>query len=152
MDLGRIREIAERTARMEGVELVVVEWLGSPRQRVLRILIEKPDGSVSHRECERVSQHLGTVLDVEDLIPNRYVLEVASPGLDRKFYRRDDYERFSGRRVKVRLKQRSVALGRKSFEGRLLGIADEQVRFEVDGQEITVPFSDIAQTNLVFVW
>ncbi|MFQ5816718.1 MAG: ribosome maturation factor RimP [Terriglobia bacterium] len=152
LELERIRGIAERVVSSEGLELVAVEWLGSPRHRVLRILIDKPAGAVSHRECELVSQQIGTILDVEDLIASRYVLEVASPGLERKFYRPADYERFSGRRVKVRLKQRSPTVGKKTFEARLLGYAQGQVRLEVDGQEVAIPDAEIAQANLVFEW
>ncbi|MBI4462018.1 MAG: ribosome maturation factor RimP [Acidobacteria bacterium] len=152
VELERIREIAERVAGSEGLELVTVEWHGSGRHRVLRIFIDRPEGGVSHRDCEVVSQQVGTILDVEDLIPYHYVLEVASPGLDRKLYRPADYERFSGRRVKVRLKHRSATLGRKNLEGRLVGYAEGLVRLEVDGQEVTIPYAEIAQTNLVFEW
>lgn len=151
-ELERIREIAEQVARSEGLELVTVEWHGSPRHGVLRILIDKPAGGVSHRDCELVSQQVGTILDVEDLIVSRYVLEVASPGLERKFYSPADYERFSGRRVKVRLKQRSAILGKKTFEARLLGYTEGQVRLEVDSQEVAIPYGEIAQANLVFEW
>ncbi|MFQ5926816.1 MAG: ribosome maturation factor RimP [Terriglobia bacterium] len=152
LQLERIRAIAERVARSEGLDLVAVEWAGSPRHRLLRVLIDNPARPVSHRECELVSQQMGTILDVEDLIPARYVLEVASPGLDRKFYRPADYERFSGRRVKVRLKHHSPTVGRKTFEARLVGYAQGQVRLEVDGQEVAIPDAEIAQTNLVFEW
>lgn len=152
LEVERIREIAKRVVRSEGLELVTVEYLGSPRHRVLRILIDKPAGGISHRECERVSQQVGTILDVEDVMESSYVLEVASPGLDRKFYSPTDYERFAGRRVKVKLKRLSPLVGRKTFEGRLVSYADGEVRLEVDGREVMIPYGDIAQTNLVFEW
>lgn len=152
MEFEHIREIVERVTRSEGLELVALEWMGSPRHRLLRILIDKPEGGVSHRECELVSQQVGTILDVEDVISSRYVLEVASPGLDRKLYRPADYERFSGRRVKVRLKQHSPAVGAKTFEARLVGYAEGLVRLEVEGREVSFPYEEITQTNLVVEW
>ena len=152
VELERICEIAERVTRSEGLELVAVEWAGSPRHRVVRIFIDKPPAGVTHRDCELVSQQVGTILDVEDLIATRYVLEVASPGLDRKLFRPDDFEHFAGRRVKVRLKQRSATLGTKTFEARLLGYADGQVRLGVEDQEVVIPYDEIAQANLVVEW
>jgi len=149
LELERIREIAERVTRAEGLELVAVEWAGSPRQGVLRIFIEKPDGGLTHQHCQLVSEQVGTILDVEDLIPCHYVLEVASPGLDRKLYQPADYERFKGRRIKVRLKQRSATLGKKTFEAHLLGYADGVVSLAVEAQEFRIPYADIAQANLV---
>ena len=92
---------------------------------------------------------MGTILDVEDLIPCHYVLEVASPGLDRKLYQPADYARFQGRRIKVRLKQRLAALGKKTFQARLLGYADGVVSLAVNEQELRIPYADIAQANLV---
>ena len=83
MELERIRDAAERAARTAGVEVVDIEWkIG--KQRFLRVYIDKP-GGISHRDCQAVSEQLGVLLDVEDLVPGpRYVLEVSSPGLDRK--------------------------------------------------------------------
>ena len=149
MELERIREIAERVTRSEGLELVAVEWAGSPRQGVLRIFIDKPEGGISHHECQLISEQVGTILDVEDLIPCHYVLEVASPGLDRRLYQPADYERFKGRRIKLRLKQPSVAVGKKTFEARLVGYADGVVSVAVDDQQFRIPYAEIAQANLV---
>lgn len=149
MELERIREIAERVTRSEGLELVAVEWAGSPRQGVLRIFIDKPEGGISHHECQLISEQVGTILDVEDLIPCHYVLEVASPGLDRRLYQPADYERFKGRRIKLRLKQPSAAVGKKTFEARLLGYADGVVSVAVDDQQFRIPYAEIAQANLV---
>jgi ribosome maturation factor RimP len=108
MDLDRIQNLAQRVADSEGLELVAVEWSGSARQGTLRIIIDRQDGGVGHQDCQAISEQMGTLLDVDDLVPGRYLLEVASPGLDRRLYKPADYQRFQGRRVKVRLKQRPL--------------------------------------------
>lgn len=148
MDLERIRNIAERVAGSEGLELVAVEWAGRPGQGVLRLIIDRPQASTSHRDCQAVSEQVGAILDVEDLIPGHYVLEVASPGLDRKLYQPADYERFRGRRVKVRLKQRSAELGARRFTATLEGLADGLVSFGVEGKTVQVPYDQIDAVNL----
>lgn len=149
MNLDQIRSIAERVVDSEELELVAVAWAGSDRQGVLRITIDRPAGSISHRDCQAVSEQVGTLLDVEDLIPGRYRLEVASPGLDRKLYKPGDYERYRGRRVKVRLKQRLPELGGRRFTAQLQGLADGVVSFERDGQTLRIPYENIDSVNLV---
>lgn len=149
MDLERIRSLAERVARSEGLELATVEWAGSPRQGVLRLIIDRPRGAISHGDCQVVSQQLGVLLDVEDLIPGRYVLEVASPGLDRRLYKPADYERFRGRRVRVRLKQRLPELGGRRFTADLEGLAEGVVSFRLEGRRLRVPYDNIDRVNLV---
>src|ERR1043165_1373979 len=93
---ARVREIAGRAAEERGLELVHVELAGGARTPVLRVFIDKP-GGVTHEDCSEVSQHISTVLDVEDFIPGSYTLEVSSPVLERGLYSRSDYERFAGR-------------------------------------------------------
>jgi len=153
MDLERIREAAERVARSEGVEVVDVEWKVG-KQRFLRVYIDKPEG-ISHRDCELVSQQLSVILDVEDLVPgSRYILEISSPGLDRKLTKPADYERFVGRLAKiwtgepVALEPGSTASS-KFFEGRLAGYSDGKVQLEVKGRLIALPFAGIRKANLV---
>ncbi|MGH9779813.1 MAG: ribosome maturation factor RimP [Candidatus Acidiferrales bacterium] len=148
MDLDRIRQMAEGVAGSEGLELVNLEWAGPLGRGVLRLIIDRPDGAVSHRDCEAMSRQLGALLDVGDLVEGRYTLEVASPGLDRRLYKPADYDRFRGRRVKVRLRQPAPGLGRK-FQARLEGLAGGVVSFEVDGQAVQVPYDDIDAVNLV---
>src|SRR5215831_9895236 len=101
----KIRDIAERVGASEGIEIVDVELRGGGRSRMLRIYIDKPDG-VSHADCERISHDVGTILDVEDVVPgDSYTLEVSSPGVERKLSKPRDFERFIGQKVKVVLKE-----------------------------------------------
>ena len=119
--------MAERVAASEGLHLVDVELKGSSSNQLLRVYIDKTAG-VSHADCALVSEQLGAMLDVEDLIPGRYVLEVSSPGLDRKLTRPSDFTYFAGRRARLVLKE---ALGeQKVLEGRLVGFENGRVRLD----------------------
>ncbi len=173
MDLQKIRAAAERVARSEGLEVVDVEWkIG--KQRFLRVYIDRvpqrilaanaafaaeaagadigdPDPKISHADCERVSQQLSVILDVEELIEGPgYILEISSPGLDRALKTPTDFERFTGRLAKI---STTEPVGdAKFFEGRLAGFTDGKVRMELKGREaksVEVPLNMIRKANLV---
>lgn len=116
LEVGKIREIADRVAADSGLEVVDVEMRGSGKQRMLRVFIDKPAG-VTHEDCANFSREFGTILDVEDAVSGAYLLEVSSPGLDRKLYKSADYERFQGSLVK--LSTFEPIDGNRHFEGRL---------------------------------
>src|ERR1700683_1709037 len=146
MQLEKGREAAERVAGSLGLEIFDVEWkIG--KQRLLRGYIDRLPGpqnpeerGITHKDCERVSEQLSVILDVEDLIPGpSYVLEVSSPGLDRKLIKPADYERFTGRLAKIWLTE---ALEKQSYwEGRLAGFADGIVKLAVKDREIAIPYA-----------
>jgi ribosome maturation factor RimP len=116
-DVEQVRAIADRTAGSRGLEVVDVELRGGGKARMLRVFIDKP-GGVTHEDCAEFSRELGTILDVEDVVPgNSYLLEVSSPGLDRKLFRPVDFERFTGSRIK--LTTRAPLNGNRHFEGKL---------------------------------
>src|SRR5689334_25038609 len=101
---SKIEEIAQRVTESEGMELVEVEVKGGGGSRLVRISIDKPQG-VTHADCELVSHQVGTILDVEDVVPGgRYTLEVSSPGVERKLVKPRDFERFQGKKVRVTLR------------------------------------------------
>ncbi len=129
VDLETIREMAERVATSEGLHLVDVELKGGNANQLLRVYIDKPAG-VSHADCALVSEQLSAMLDVEDLFPGRYVLEVSSPGLDRKLTKPSDFTYFVGRRARVVLKE-AVGDQQKVLEGRLAGFEDGRVRLDL---------------------
>ena len=154
MDLIPIRAAAERVARSQGLEVFDVEWkIG--KQRLLRVYLDRPPGpenpeslGVSHNDCQRVSEELSVILDVEDLVPGpSYVLEISSPGLDRKLIKPADYERFVGRRAKIWLNEPFE--DQKFWEARLAGYADGMVKLAVKDREIAVPYGSIQKANLV---
>jgi ribosome maturation factor RimP len=167
VNLEKIREAAERVARSEGLEVVDVEWkIG--KQRFLRVYIDRlpamnpaealeeewvadPYAQVSHADCERVSQQLSVILDVEELVPGPgYILEISSPGMDRALKTAADFQRFRGRLAKV---STTEPIGEaKFFEGRLLGFEEGKVRLELKGKEartVGIPFEIIRKANLV---
>lgn len=147
-DREAIGEIIERVAAREGLELVHWEAVGPRNNFVLRIYIDKP-GGVTHGDCERVSNQVGTLLDVEDLISNRYVLEVSSPGIERGLYKRADYERFSGSRIKVRVSE--PIDGQRNFRGKLIGLIDEKISLDADGRgQIEIPYEQIVKANIEY--
>ena len=154
MDLAKIREAAERVAGSIGVEIVDVEWkIG--KQRLLRVYIDRPPSpeqrigsGVSHSDCEALSEQLSVILDVEDLVPGSgYVLEVSSPGLDRKLLKLSDYEKFSGRLARVWLNE--PVENAKYFEGRLAACTDGMVQLSVRDRTISFPYENIRKANLV---
>ena len=148
VDREAIGGIIGRVAEREGLELVHWELAGPAGNFVLRIFIDKPAG-VSHSDCEVVSHQVSTLLDVEDLIPNRYTLEVSSPGLERGLYKRGDYERFAGSRLKLRTVE--PIDGQRNFRGRLIGIDDQNIRFDADGRgQIEIPYEKILKANIEY--
>jgi ribosome maturation factor RimP len=149
--VARITEIAHRAGDSEGIEIVDVEFLGSGRARVLRIVIDRPQG-VSHADCEFISQQVGTILDVEDVIPgDSYTLEVSSPGLERKLSKATDFEKFVGRKAKVVL--REPVENQRHWEGKLAGISEGMVALEAStGKLVHFPFAQVQKANLKFEW
>src|SRR6202795_2261888 len=154
MQLEKVREAAERGAGSLGLQIFDIEWKVG-KQRMLRVYIDRlpgpqnPEGlGVTHKDCERVSEQLSVILDVEDLGPGpAYVLEVSSPGLDRKLIKAADYERFVGRLARVWMTE---AIEKQAYlEGRLAGYADGVVKFTVRDREIAVPYAGIKKANLV---
>src|SRR3954451_5589103 len=116
-NLERVRAVVGWVAASDGLEGVELEMRGGGKWRMLRIFIDKPDG-VTHEDCANLSREVGTILDVEDAIPGgSYLLEVSSPGLDRKLSRATDFERFVGNRIK--LTTRDLVNGNRHFEGTL---------------------------------
>jgi ribosome maturation factor RimP len=158
--VAKIVEIAERVADPEGIEIVDVQLLGAGRGRLLRIFIDRPAApaspdrphGVSHADCEFISQQVGTILDIEDVIPgDSYTLEVSSPGLERKLSKAKDFERFVGQKAKVVL--REPVENQRRWEGKLAGISEGIVALEpAAGRVIHFPLDQVQKANLKFDW
>jgi ribosome maturation factor RimP len=148
---SKIEEIALRVTESEGIELVEVEVKGNDGNRLVRISIDKPEG-VTHADCELVSQQVGTIFDVEDVVPGgHYTLEVSSPGIERKLLKARDFERFQGKKAKVWLRQ--PVEGKRYWEGTLSGMAAGNVSLEVEpGKTIGFAFDQVEKANLKFEW
>ena len=130
-----------------GYELVGVEFqTGGKSGGLLRVYIDSEAG-ISAEDCQKVSYQVSGVLDVEDPIPGHYTLEISSPGLDRMLFRKQDFDRFAGQLIKLRTVY--PIEGQRKFKGRLLGLQGENVVFEQDDMEISLPFDQIEQARLV---
>ena len=178
-DLDKIRQIAERVAGSSGLEVVEVEVCGSGKHRMLRVFIDRagavpaadrrhedrpiedrPDG-VTHEDCSRFSREFGTIVDVEDAVPGgSYVLEVSSPGLDRKLTKAADFERFRGQRVK--LTTREPVNNNRHFEGKLESFENGRLLLDLsaarkkkmrpkDGEaaKVEIELGNVEKANLV---
>ena len=149
----QVRALVERVAQSLGLELFDVQYRREAAGMVLRVQIDRPgpaataEESVSVEDCAKVSRDLSAVLDVEDVIPAAYTLEVSSPGLDRPLRGLDDYMRFMGRRAKLVLRQ--PVDGQSFFKGRLAGVNAGKVAVETDdGQQHLVAVDLITRANL----
>jgi ribosome maturation factor RimP len=129
-----------------GYELVGVEYQLRGRQGLLRVYIDKPSG-ITLDDCERVSHQVSGLLDVEDPIAGHYTLEVSSPGLDRPLFKAEDFERFAGSTVRLRLDP-SLA-GRRNMTGSLDGLEGDAAVIVEDGVRHTIPLRQIKQARLV---
>ena len=131
------RELTELVAE-EGLDLLATEIQGSGPRTVLRLVVDGPEG-VTLDQCAEISRQASAILDVEDPVRHPYTLEVSSPGIDRKLYRREDFTQFAGQTVNVRMEP-SYRVHRV-VSGELLGLDGEQVRLRTSsGDEVSLPY------------
>lgn len=154
-------EVEARLERM-GFELVEARWVGSPRRPILRVKMDLPDsipgeGGVSVDQCAQVSRELEPWLDAHPDVPERYVLEISSPGVERPLLRPRDWDRFTGNPVLVKGEGFPGGRGNR-LEGDLLGLEEGEggerlvaLRLE-DGEEVRIPLDRIKKAHLVFRW
>jgi ribosome maturation factor RimP len=153
----KVKEIVERVAASQGLEVWDVEFRGTGgKSRMLRVFIDKLAG-VTHEDCEYVSREVSTILDIEDPIKGAYVLEVSSPGLDRKLRGAADYERFKGSLLKLQTLE--PVNGTRNYEGRLQNFDGSRLTLELaakgkgkkqePGGTLEIELSNVAKANLV---
>jgi ribosome maturation factor RimP len=158
--VDKLRSVVSGPIEGAGYELVELEWKRETTGWVVRVFIDRPAHQqepgavtgVSLSDCERVSRELSAVLDVSDVVPQQYSLEVSSPGLDRPLRTRAHFARFVGKRAKVKL--HNGVDGRRNFAGTIKAVPDDEparVEFVVDdGKEYVLPLSDLEKANLVY--
>jgi ribosome maturation factor RimP len=159
--LARVREAAERVARSHGLDIFDVQLRRESIGIVLRVIIDRPDpgrattpdeDSVGIADCQRVSQDLSALLDVEDdgieqpALDQQYTLEVSSPGLDRPLRHAADYRRFTGRLAK--LVTHEPLEGQSAFSGRLAGMEEGVVLLQEGRRTHRVPLAQIKRGRL----
>jgi ribosome maturation factor RimP len=145
----KLQTILAPVVESEGMELVEVEYKLEGRDWVLRIFIDKAGGiTVDH--CSLISRQASDILDVEDLIPHHFTLEVSSPGLDRPLKKLSDYQRFQGKLA--RINTFAPLGGRKKYLGRIMGVEGESIllHIEAEDQKVSIPLKEIAKGHLEF--
>lgn len=143
---AELARLLEPTVEGLGYELADLELRIGGKDGVVRLFIDRPEG-VGLGDCEVVSRQVSALLDVEDPVPGHYVLEVSSPGLDRKLTKPAHYQRFVGEDVRVQM--RFPVEGRRRFRGKLLSADEETIEVEVDGMTHSLPMATIDSARLV---
>ena len=147
----KIRQLAEPLIEAEGMELIYAECLKMKSRWVVRLFLDK-EGGVTLDDCADISHQLGDILDVHDVPPGPYTLEVSSPGIERPLERDKDFLKYRGARVNLRLEGKIE--GRRHFRGELLdyevGDGGKILVVKADGKTIRIPREMVAKANLEF--
>jgi len=138
--------LVKNTVEGLGYQLWGYEYRPHSESALLRIFIENKDG-ISVDDCATVSRQIGAVLDVENIIPVAYILEVSSPGMDRVLFSSEQYQDYIGETLKVRT--RTPIDERRNFKGTLIKCIDSVVTVKIDNQEFDIPFESIDRARLV---
>lgn len=143
------KELGEMVAD-EGLNLLSTEVAGSGSKTIVRLVVDGRDG-VTLEQCASVSRQASALLDVDDPISHTYTLEVTSPGLDRKLYNRDDYRRFAGRPVKIRMQPTYRA--HRVVAGELVGLEGASVAVRTaSGEQLSLPVDEVFEARLEVDW
>ena len=145
--ITQVEELLRPIAVRLGLETVDLALSGEGHRTVLRVVVDRVEGGITVEECARVSEALSRQLDLYDLFEDPYTLEVSSPGLDRPLRNDADFRRFAGK--KAELKTYGPVEGQRHFRGILLGVIGEAVVLQVDGRQVQLPKSQIAQARLL---
>lgn len=140
---GLIKPVVEAL----GYEYVGLEYHRHPTNGVVRLYIDTPEQGVGLEDCERVSQEVAALLDVEDPIKGHYHLEVSSPGVDRPLFTLEHYRRFTGEEAKLTVL--APIEGRRRFKGIIAGVEDDAVKLLQDGEAVMIPLAAITKARLV---
>ena len=139
--INTIEELINPILNRRGLELYDVDYM----KGILRIYIDKETG-VTISDCSDVSRELGVLLDIHDVIPSSYRLEVSSPGLNRALKKPDQFLKYKGK--KVRIKTKENLYDRKVFVGRLRDYFNDVAYIDIDGESFNIPFYEIVKANL----
>jgi ribosome maturation factor RimP len=143
---GKMAKLLELAVERLGYELTDLESNLAGRDGIIRLFIDKPDG-VGLEDCELVSRQISALLDIEDPASRPYVLEISSPGLDRKLTKIEHFQRFIGDKVRVKL--RFPIKGCRNFHGTLRYANEDNIEVEVDGKSCRLPIAEIEYVRLV---
>lgn len=146
---AQIHELIEPSVEALGFELWALEYNSGGKRPMLRIFIESENG-ITVDDCAAVSRQVSAVLDVEDPISSEYQLEVSSPGAERTLNKLDQFARYAGYEVLVRL--RFAMDGRRNFKGILVGVEQDEVVLRVGNEEYLFPIEEIDKANVIPNW
>ena len=144
---AKVASLVEPILQEMGFELIDVEFLHSQGRWILRLTVDR-EGGITVDDCAKVSRELGDLLDVKDLIRQRYFFEVSSPGLDRPLKREKDLLRALGKKIKVRMK--TPIQGRRNYFGLLTDFSDGTLYMEMEQGEAALPWAQVQKANLVY--
>ncbi|NIR47549.1 ribosome maturation factor RimP [candidate division KSB1 bacterium] len=144
----QLKEILLPILEDERINLVDIQIKGKPGSQVFRVFVDT-EGGITLNKCESISRQLSDELDMRDLIPGKYRLEVSSPGIDRPLVSRNDFRRNLARDVQLMYEAETEP---KTFQGKIISVTDEAV--EIQGQKETriIPLSDIKKGKLCLPW
>ena len=145
MDTEYIKEVVEDDIERLGCKVWGLEMFGRRSNQTLRIYIDKNEG-ISVEDCERVSKHVSKVLDAENDFSENYMLEISSPGLDRKFFYKEQYKEYLNESLKVTFFDTQ---NKRTVTGRLVGAYDNSIKLELNDETKEIAFSSIIQANLI---
>jgi len=143
----QISSLADPVVDALGLELVDVEYLTQGGRWIVRVYVDR-EGGVTLDECAMLSRELGPLLDVKDVIPHEYVLEVSSPGLNRRLKKEKDFVWARGKKVKLRT--RNPVDGRRNFTGMLTDVREGDLLLEVEGGTVVIALREVERANVVF--
>ncbi|MDX2171377.1 MAG: ribosome maturation factor RimP [Deltaproteobacteria bacterium] len=141
----RVWRMAQPLVVDHGMEIVDIDYRREGRGHILRFYLDRPEGGVTIDELTTMSRRLGDVVEVAEIIPGHYTLEVSSPGINRRLRQPEHFRRYLGKRVRVRLVEPHE--GRRGFVGVLQAVGDDGVVIATADGERSVAFDRIAQAN-----
>ena len=147
MDKEHIETLIRRDIKALGCDIWGLELIGSIRNPTLRVFIDN-DRGITVKDCEKVSKHISKVIEADELYSNSLILEVSSPGIDRKFFNKEQYINYVGRMIKVRYRNEQMEY--KSVKGFLRRVSKEAIVVEVNNEESFINFEAIEKANLEF--
>jgi len=147
--IDKLQKAAENAASDLGLELIYAEYIKEGNAKILRFYIDKGNG-VSTEDCEAFSKAISPIVDQEDLIQDKYYLEVSSPGICRPLRKKSEYNKYKGKKAEISLY--TAYEGRKKFTAEILGLSqnENEVIFKTGDEEFNIPFDKISKAKLTF--
>ena len=147
MDKEYIEELLKKDIKTLGYDIWGIELLGSSLKPTLRIFIDNENG-ITVEDCEKVSKHISKVIEADDTYSINSTLEVSSPGIERKFFNKDQYLNYLGYTIKIRYKD--IEQKFKSLKGVLIAVSEKGLDIKIKDEECFIRFQDIEKANLEF--